>query len=88
MKIKIILKKKLYVSKFKMIKMNTNNYDFIIIGGGISGLYMANLLQKSNYSYILLEGLSAIGGRCKSIVFQGHILDIGGSWVHKTHTVL
>ena len=37
-------------------------YDFIIIGGGISGLYMATQLRKNNH-IMLLEQNDYFGGR-------------------------
>ncbi len=37
--------------------------EFLILGGGISGLFLANLLEKAGKDYILLEGSSRLGGR-------------------------
>ena len=40
-------------------------YDYVIVGGGISGLYMyMNLLQKT-YNICLLEKNDYFGGRIK-----------------------
>ena len=43
-------------------------YDIIIVGGGISGLFMAyNLIQDDKYKDILLvEGTSELGGRIRT----------------------
>jgi len=43
----------------------TSSHDaqFIILGGGISGLYLAYLLEKEGKEYILLEGSHRLGGR-------------------------
>ncbi len=48
----------------------------IIIGAGLSGLYLATLLQKQ-YDVLILEARSRIGGRIYSL--GGH--DMGPSWV-------
>lgn len=48
----------------------------IIIGAGLSGLYLATLLEKE-YDIIILEARSRVGGRVHSIA--GH--DMGPSWV-------
>lgn len=43
----------------------THNLDteILILGGGISGLYLAYLLEKAGKEYILLEGSGRLGGR-------------------------
>ena len=55
-------------------------YDYIIIGGGISGLYSAyllnNLLNKE-YNVLVLEKNNYIGGRIKDIKFHGKIIKLG-----------
>ena len=38
-------------------------YDYIIVGGGISGLYMYYKLIESGKKIILLEKLHEFGGR-------------------------
>ena len=37
--------------------------EIIILGGGISGLYLAHLLDKAGKEYVLLEGSPRLGGR-------------------------
>lgn len=37
--------------------------EILILGGGISGLYLAYLLEKAGKEYILLEGSERLGGR-------------------------
>lgn len=37
--------------------------EYLILGGGISGLFLANLLEKAGKDYILLEGSNRLGGR-------------------------
>ena len=51
-------------------------YDYIIIGGGISGLYSAYLLSK-NYKVLVLEKNDYIGGRIKEVTFHGEVIKLG-----------
>jgi len=51
-------------------------YDYIIIGGGISGLYNAYLLNKQ-YNVLVLEKNDYIGGRIKEVKFHNTIVKLG-----------
>ena len=68
-------------------------YDYIIIGGGISGLYLLDEL-KINYpkfnNGILLERSSILGGRMKTEYDKnGKVLLEKGPWrFHETHSKL
>lgn len=54
-------------------------YDYAIIGGGISGIAIARLLQMSGVrSFVILEANAEPGGLCRSRMVDGHTLDIGG----------
>jgi len=53
----------------------------IIIGGGVSGVYLASLLEEK-YEVIILEARDRLGGRVYSI--DGH--DLGPSWIWQHHT--
>jgi len=54
-------------------------YDYIIIGGGITGITMARLLQQSGVRHILvLEAEPEAGGLCRTRRIGDHVLDIGG----------
>nr|WP_320017176.1 NAD(P)/FAD-dependent oxidoreductase [uncultured Desulfobacter sp.] len=57
-----------------MEKMDT---DVVIIGAGISGLACAKHLMRSGKRFLILEAGSSVGGRIKSDVFEGFILDRG-----------
>ena len=39
-------------------------YDYIIVGGGISGLYMAYQLSKTDKSILIVESTNRWGGDC------------------------
>ncbi|MDO7209493.1 FAD-dependent oxidoreductase [Acinetobacter nosocomialis] len=50
----------------------------IIIGGGLSGLYAAYLLEQANFvDYLLLEARDRLGGR----IFSSHGFDLGATWI-------
>ncbi|NQZ51917.1 MAG: FAD-dependent oxidoreductase [Moritella sp.] len=50
--------------------------EFVIIGGGLSGLYTAYLLEQLGKDYILLEGRARLGGR----IYTEDKFDMGPSW--------
>jgi len=54
-------------------------YDYIIIGGGVSGVAFARLLQLSGVGKIcVLEAGEEPGGLCRTRQVGGHVLDTGG----------
>lgn len=53
-----------------------SNHPIIIIGGGLSGLYLADLLQQNQQPFILLEARQSLGGRICSE--SGY--DLGPTW--------
>ncbi|MFT7684007.1 MAG: monoamine oxidase [Moritella dasanensis] len=50
--------------------------EFVIVGGGLSGLYAAYLLEQQGKDYILLEGRHRLGGR----IYTEDQFDMGPSW--------
>lgn len=54
--------------------------DVIIIGGGLSGLALADHLQKAGKDYLVLEARNRLGGRIKSAAVEGGFFDLGPSW--------
>lgn len=54
-------------------------YDYIILGGGISGLTFARLLQlHTDKTFLIIEKESEVGGLCKTKEIAGNHFDIGG----------
>lgn len=60
--------------------MPTETVDTIIVGGGLSGIYAAYLLSRTNESFVVLEARDRIGGRILSPEHQGFFSDLGPSW--------
>lgn len=64
-------------------------YDYIIVGGGISGLYMYYRLMESGKKIILLEKLQVFGGRIyqKKEKFDNHLYSFpaGAARFNKNH---
>lgn len=54
--------------------------DVIIIGGGLSGLSLADHLSKAGISFHLLEGRERLGGRIKVATVDDSRFDLGPSW--------
>ncbi|WP_298503822.1 NAD(P)/FAD-dependent oxidoreductase [uncultured Maribacter sp.] len=51
------------LSPLACAKTKALDTEFLILGGGLSGLYLAYLLEKEGRDYILLEGSNRVGGR-------------------------
>ena len=52
--------------------------DYLIIGGGMTGVTLARLLQLRGVSFRVLEAAPQAGGLCRSEEIDGHHLDLGG----------
>lgn len=58
----------------------------MIIGAGISGLEAGRLLGEQGVKTLILEGRNRTGGRIHSIRSeQGHVVDLGATWIHGIH---
>ena len=54
--------------------------DTLIIGGGLSGLALANALQAANKDFLLVEARDRLGGRILSAPVDGASFDLGPAW--------
>lgn len=57
--------------------MERDPAKIIIIGGGISGLVAAKVLESSGYAPIIIEASDNVGGRVKTSMLKGYSLDHG-----------
>jgi phytoene dehydrogenase-like protein len=55
----------------------TTDVDVVIVGGGIAGLGCATQLHRSGISFLLLEASDGLGGRMRTDVVDGFLLDRG-----------
>ena len=51
--------------------------DVVIVGGGLAGLCAAKTLTAAGVDFVLLEGADAVGGRLRTDVVEGFLLDRG-----------
>ena len=61
------------------------DYDIIIIGGGISGIFLAYKLLDTNLKVIVLEGNKRVGGRIKTIQKDNTVFEAGAARFHSSH---
>ncbi|KAL8550067.1 hypothetical protein ACS0TY_008775 [Phlomoides rotata] len=54
----------------------------IVVGGGISGIAAARMLQNASFKVIILESQDRIGGRILTDYSFGCPIDMGASWLH------
>ncbi len=52
-------------------------YDYIVIGGGVSGCSIARRLSQQGAKVSLLESLDVMGGNTRPISFGGRVIDNG-----------
>lgn len=61
----------------------------IVLGGGLSGLYAANLLKKKGIQTLIVEASSRLGGRIMSVTNPSDqsVYDLGGEWIGDFHSL-
>ena len=71
--------KYLFYKNFYLIKSQYENYDVIIIGGGLSGIKAFINLKKSGLNALIIEKSSYLGGRAFSFQdpLTGNYIDNG-----------
>ena len=55
--------------------------EILIIGGGLSGLVLAERLENLGEAFLLVEARNRLGGRVLSETFDGAAFDLGPAWV-------
>jgi glycine/D-amino acid oxidase-like deaminating enzyme len=70
--------------------MAHSKYDIVIVGAGISGLYVARELVKKTpkASIVILEKYKSIGGRTVTYNKGGHHWENGAGRIRKSHTLV
>ena len=61
-------------------------YDYIVIGGGISGLFMTYKLSETGSKILLLESSGRWGGRVYTKKENGVQFELGAARIGKKHT--
>ena len=61
-------------------------YDYIVIGGGISGLFMTYKLSETGSKILLLESSGRWGGRVYTKKEKGVQFELGAARIGKKHT--
>jgi len=53
------------------------DFPVIVVGGGLAGLTCANYLCEADKPFLLLEASEKTGGRVKTVIKDGFLLDVG-----------
>ena len=73
----------LLVSSQSVILTNcTTDYEYIIVGAGISGIGASTILTDNNKKHLIIEARDRIGGRIGKGNFSGITIDIGANFIH------
>ena len=66
----------------------TTTYDIIIVGGGISGLFLAYKLRNTNLNILLIEQNKSLGGRIQTKETDDIQYEAGAGRFNENHTKL
>tara|TARA_Y100000591_G_C21823265_1_gene694951 strand:+ start:143 stop:1696 length:1554 start_codon:yes stop_codon:yes gene_type:complete len=61
-------------------------YDYIIVGGGISGLFMTYKLSQTGKDILLIESTNRLGGRLLTKQEQGVQFELGAARISSKHS--
>ena len=72
-----------------MVLLSSNyDYDIIIVGGGISGLFLAYKLLDTGLNILVLESSNRLGGRIQTFKQDSIQFECGAARFHKSHAKL
>ena len=60
-----------------MTTVHHHEFDVVIVGAGLAGLVAARVLEQHGISPVLLEASDGVGGRVRSDIVDGFVLDRG-----------
>lgn len=66
----------------------STNYDLVIVGGGISGLFLAYKLSETNLKILLIEKEKKLGGRIHTIKKDNYSYECGAARFNENHLKL
>ena len=66
-----------------MSRMKEQTFDYIVLGGGVSGLGFAKRVSENSRSVLVLEKEAVVGGLSRSLQHKGFYLDF---CAHRFHT--
>jgi pseudooxynicotine oxidase len=56
-------------------------WDAVVIGGGFAGVTAARDLGQRGLATLLIEARDRLGGRTDNVMFAGHKIEVGGTWI-------
>ena len=59
-------------------------WDVIVIGAGFCGVTAARECAKAGLRTLVLEARERLGGRTHTVLWNGSVTELGGTWVHWT----
>jgi len=62
-------------------RAESNGYDVVVVGGGFAGVTAARDSSNRGLKTLLLEARPRLGGRTFTTSFDGHDVDLGGTWI-------
>lgn len=65
------------------LRESMRRFDFVVLGGGVSGLGFAKRMSEQGYAVLVLEKEATIGGLSRSLTYKGFYLDF---CAHRFHT--
>ena len=60
-------------------------YDYIVVGGGISGLFMTYKLSETDKKILLVESTNRLGGRLFTKKEKDIQFELGGARISSKH---